>query len=234
MARVNLLGYGRKSTVLIYYHTIIRRRGSYMAKTSLVGYSVKIRKKGSKRNYLNLYSFNGTTDLFNILSDYFSYYSPTSSSNTPYSVYNVPNTDNKTIWIEDVDVKKGDRVIQGVIRTGEYGYRYPIVNYQNHKLSYMKKKDDAELIPLSFLLYIPNKGDTPLEKMGIAIFQRFKKNSLKGIFQSHFQDYFYKRFPDYILEMIPLTPEEVIQSFTNGVITSAKLIAHSVPDDIAD
>jgi len=201
-----------------------------MAKVSLIGYSIRIRKTRSKE-YNNLYAFDGATDLFSIFTQYFKRYS-NNSSNNQYAIEDVPHTDNKTISIQSVQIN--NRTIQGVIRTGDYGYSTPIVNRQSHKLSYTKDKDDTELVPLSFLLYVPKKGDVPLEKMGIAIFQKFKKSGLKGVFQSHFQDFFAQDFPDYILEMIPLTPEEVVSAFKNGVIKSAKLVSHSPPDDIAD
>ncbi|BAB60629.1 TVG1537727 [Thermoplasma volcanium GSS1] len=70
--------------------------------------------------------------------------------------------------------------------------------------------------------------------MGIAIFQRFRKSGLKGVFQSHFQNFFEERFPDYILEMIPITPDEVLDAFKNGVIKSVQLISHSLTSDLAD
>lgn len=201
-----------------------------MAKVSLVGYSIRIRKTRSKE-YADLYSFDGATDLFSVFTQYFSRYSNT-RSNTQYVVEDVPHTDNKTISIDSVQIN--NRIIQGVIRTGDYGYSTPIVNHQSHQLSYTKNKDDIELAPLSFLLYVPKKGDVPLEKMGIAIFQRFRKSGLKGIFQSHFQDFFEQGFPDYVLEMVSLTPEEVVSAFENGVIKSAELISHSLSGDLAD
>lgn len=201
-----------------------------MTKVSLVGYSIKIRKKRSKE-YVDLYSFEGTTDLLSVFNQYFDKYS-NKDSNNEYLVQDVPNTDNKTISIEFVQEK--NRTIQGIIRTGDFGYSTPIVNHESHQLSYTKNKDDTELAPLSFLLYIPNKGDVPLEKMGIAIFQRFRKSGLKGVFQSHFQNFFEHDFPDYTLEMIPIIPEEVVSAFKNGVIKSAQLISHSLPSDIAD
>ena len=201
-----------------------------MAKVSLVGYSIRIRKTRSKE-YADLYSFDEATDLFSVFTEYFGRYSNT-SSNAQYAVEDVPHTDNKTISIDSVQIN--NRIIQGVIRTGDYGYSTPIVNHQSHQLSYTKNKDDTELAPLSFLLYVPKKGDVPLEKMGIAIFQRFRKSGLKGVFQSHFQDFFKQGFPDYVLEMVPLTPEEVVSAFENGVIKSAKLISHSLSGDLAD
>ena len=201
-----------------------------MAKASLIGYSIRVRKTRSKE-YVDLYSFDGTTDLFSVFSQYFSRYS-NSGSNTQYAVEDVPNTDNKTISIDSVQIN--GRIIQGVIRTGDYGYITPIVNHQSRKLSYTRNKEDTELTPLSFLLYVPKKGDVPIEKMGIVIFQRFRKNGLKGVFQSHFQDFFEQLYPDYILEMIPLTPEEVLSAFKNGVIKSVQLISHSLSSDLAD
>lgn len=201
-----------------------------MSKVSLIGYSIRIRKTRSK-DYENLYLFDGSNDLFSIFNQYFNRYSNTNSS-TQYAVEDVPNTDNKTISIDPVQIN--GRIIQGVIRTGDYGYSTPIVNHQSRKLSYTRNKEDTELVPLSFLLYVPKKGDVPIEKMGIAIFQRFKKNGLKGVFQIHFKNFFDQLSPDYILEMIPLTPGEIVSAFKNGLIKSANLISHSISDDLAD
>ncbi len=201
-----------------------------MAKVSLIGYSIRIKKKRSKE-YAELHSFDGSTDLFSIFTQYFDkYYN--NKSKTGYPVEDVPNTDNKTVLIDSVQIN--GRIIQGVIRTGDYGYITPIVNHQTHKLSYTKNKEDTELFPHSFLLYIPKKGDVPIEKMGIAIFQRFRKTGIKGVFQSHFENFFKQISPNYILEMIPITPEEVLSAFKNGKIKSAKLISHSASSDLAD
>ncbi len=201
-----------------------------MAKVSLVGYSIRIRRARTK-DYLNLYRFDGNSDLFDVFKQYFS--NSTNGPNSQYAVEDVPNTDNKTISIGTVS-DTGRRMLEGVIRTGDYGYKTPIVNRQSKRLSYTRDTEDTELAPLYFLLYVPDKGDVPLENMGIAVFQRFRKNGLKGVFVAHFSHYFEQRFPDYTVEMIPLTPEEVISSFEKGEIKSAKLISHSLTGDLAD
>ena len=203
-----------------------------MSKVSLVGYSIRIRRAGTKNNYLNLYRFDGNSDLFDVFKQYFSKYS-TNGSNSQYAVEDVPNTDNKTISIGTVS-NAGSRMLKGVIRTGDYGYKTPIVNHQSKRLSYTRDTEDTELAPLYFLLYVPEKGDIPLENMGIAVFQRFRKNGLKGVFVAHFSNYFAQQFPDYTVEMVPLTPEEVISSFEKGDIKSAQLISHTLTGDLAD
>ena len=209
----------------------MRREGIWTAKVSLVGYSIRIRRSRT-RNYLDLYRFDGNSDLFDVFNQYFSIHS-TRGPNGQYAVEDVPSTDKKTISIETVR-NASRRMLEGVIRTGDYGYKTPIVNHQSKRLSYTRDTEDTELAPLYFLLYVPEKGDVPLENMGIAVFQRFRKNGLKGVFVAHFSRYFEQQFPDYTIEMIPLTPEEVISSFKKGVIKSAQLISHSLTGDLAD
>lgn len=179
-----------------------------------------------------MYRFDGSYDLFDVFKDYFSTYN-TKGSNSQYAVEDVPNTNKKTIFIEMArDV--GPRMLEGVIRTGDYGYETPIVNRQRKKLSYTRNTEDTELFPLYFLLYVPQKGDVPFEKMGIAVFERFRKKGLKGDFINHFSGYFEQRFKDYRVEMISIAPEEIISSFDNGIIKKVQLISHSPPKDLAD
>ncbi|BAB60630.1 TVG1538342 [Thermoplasma volcanium GSS1] len=115
-----------------------------MAKVSLIGYSIRVRKTRSKE-YADLYSFDGTNDLFSVFSQYFSKYS-NSSSNAIYPVEDVPETDNKTMSIDPVQIN--GRLIQGLIRIGDYGYITPIVNRKSRKLSYTRNIEDTELVPL--------------------------------------------------------------------------------------
>jgi len=157
---------------LILIRVYTRKEMGQMAKVSLVGYSIKIKKLRTK-DHLDLYRFDGSYDLFDVFKDYFSTYN-TKGSNSQYAVEDVPNTNKKTIFIEMArDV--GPRMLEGVIRTGDYGYETPIVNRQSKQLSYTRNTEDTELSPLYFLLYVPQKGDVPSEKMGIAVFERFRK-----------------------------------------------------------
>jgi len=202
-----------------------------MAKVSLFGYSIRI-KKSRTEDYLDLYRFDGSNDIFDVFKDYFSTHG-TKGSNSQYAVEDVPNTDKKTILIERAR-DAGPRMLEGVIRIGDYGYKTPIVNHQSKQLSYARDTEDTELSPLYFLLYVPQKGNIPFEKMGIAVFQRFRKNGLKTVFIAHFSSYFEQRFPDYKVEMFSLAPGEIIDALNNGVIKKVQLISHSPPKDLAD
>ena len=202
-----------------------------MAKVSLVGYFIKIRKLRTK-DYLDLYRFDESNDLFDVFKDYFSTHGA-KVSNSQYAVEDIPNTDKKTILIERPR-DAGPRMLEGVIRIGDYGYKTPIVNRQSKQLSYMRKNEDTELTPLYFLLYVPQKGDIPSDDKGIAIFQKFRKNGLKTAFLAHFSSYFEHRFPDYKVEMLPIAPEDIIDALNNGVIKEVKLTSYSSPDDVAE
>jgi len=122
-----------------------------------------------------------------------------------------------------------DRAIEGIIRAGEYGYAASLLDVEADTISYERRFNDAELIPYYFLVKIPSTVDA-----GIIIFQRFGNSGIKDSFFRDFNNYFKKQLDEYMLEINPLVPKDMVKHYLQNRIVKIRLIKYGLPTDIAD
>ncbi|KAA3615838.1 MAG: hypothetical protein D8M58_22325 [Calditrichaeota bacterium] len=189
-----------------------------MAKIALSTYTIRIRER-REPTYERLDRFDRTTDFFNTFTQYLL------NRNQNYShVQNIQ----KLISVSNYSVD--NRIITGIIKTGEYGYETELFDIQNNEVSYLRSVNEAELLPFFFQVFLPNNADE-----GILILQRFGQFGIRKAFSNDFNSYFNQLFPDYIVEMNPLLPSQIVdQHLRDGVVTKIRFIKFEVPNDIAE
>jgi hypothetical protein len=122
------------------------------------------------------------------------------------------------------------RMISGIIESGDYGYESKIVNTVSGEEKYKRKVDDTEIKPFYFLIYLPkndNKGFVILQRLGIY--------GIHSVFRNHLTDFFKSKYNELQLDFNPFVSSKLAKSFIeNGNIKEFKLIRYNLPSDIAD
>ena len=138
--------------------------------------------------------------------------------------------DLKVVNISSVYRPEKKREINGIMKTGEFGHISELVGARDGEKHYDRKLEDAELIPLYYLFYIPQKGE-----QGIAAFQRFKNLGVYSAFRKQLNKAFSEKFHGYILEMFQLVSDKFINRYlSEGKIKAMHFNQFGLPNDIAD
>lgn len=201
-----------------------------MSKVILIGYDIRI-KRIREDGYKPLEKFDGKSDFFQILSKYLADHQP-KLPGSPNAI-KVKQADQKTLGFDGFIADTNNRTIFGTVKIGEYGLSYGLVNVNNQNLTHNRTVDETDSFPIHFLFRIPSINDN-LRFSGVAVFEKFRNRGAKGLFESHFMEYFRKMFPDYLLLMRPLVPEEVMDSLTRGKISEVTLKSPGLPNNIED
>lgn len=141
-----------------------------------------------------------------------------------------PEQSGKTFSIHGLSRDVTNRLIYGTIEIGEYGYEALIKNVKTRSLKHEKTIDEAEMIPLHFLISIPIDA-----KEGYVIFEHFGKYGASTEFRKIVMDCFRTQFPKYTLHVNKVIPEEVLQKYISlGKLKGISLIRFARPADKAD
>lgn len=189
-----------------------------MARFSLSSYTIRVKDKGEK-SYEQIDQLNGGEDLLKVLSTFLSERKVNSS------------LDPKQKKLLSVNrLISNDRLLNGIIETGDYGYESNLRDIHLNSISYKRGIDDAEMLPFYFLMHLPKNTDE-----GIVILQRFKQFGIRKHLLEDFRDYFTSKYPNLNVEINPLVPEVLIrQSFYNGRIIKIRFIQFKIPKEIED
>ena len=136
----------------------------------------------------------------------------------------------KRIWKTCEILKNGDRILSGIIQSGEYGYENELINVENSKKSYYKLKSDAEMHPFYFLMEFPDNKDE-----GIIILQRFKQMGIKTVLFSDLSKHLGSVYPGYQIRFNTLTPTNLFRQYLEkGKLKKIRMIKYGSHRDIMD
>lgn len=188
-----------------------------MPTISLAPYSLRLRPRYHK-DYLCLHSFRHGHDLYDEMTAYFTDRRSTVSHN---------EQDQRLLKIERL-VCEGRRLC-GIVQTGNYGMESELYNVDQDTIVFHAGVHDANLLPFYFCVAIPQTVDEAL----VAL-QRTDQYGIKKVLSRDFTSYFKDRFPDLIVEMNPLVPDQLIQGYLGkGRITKVRFIKRAIPSDVA-
>lgn len=201
-----------------------------MPKVILIGYEIKIKKKG-EQGYKSLAAFDGVNDFYQVIVDYLTTHQPKKAGEP--NAFKVKQADLKTIGFDGFTKDDTKRTIFGTVKIGEFGLSYEMVNVENQNLEHTRTVSETDSFPIHFLLKVPDINDD-LRFSGIAVFEKFRGRGAKGLFESHFMETFKTVYPDYTLIMKPLVPEEVLTSLDKGKISEVSLKSPNLPKNMED
>lgn len=193
-------------------------------KHTLAVYAIYITEFGTS-NFLSLSSYDGSSDLFTYLLNYF--------KSLP-STYIDHESTLKISAISSIKIIKYDEVnrcIYGRVESGEYGAEHDVVNRVTQERNHFTK-DDATVLPFYFMVQIPEDSD-----IGLVILQRIGSNGIKSsfigeiirLFNSEHQD-------DYSLRIDAVTPDKTLEKFYNKEVSLIKirLEMDGAPSDVVN
>jgi hypothetical protein len=174
-------------------------------------------------NCIRLDSLFGNSDFFSFFQEYVSSFDKKLSLN---------KVQQKSIKFRSgsLNVNSAQRIISGIIDSGDYGIESSIVNIKTGIEKYHKTIEDTDIKPFYFLLYIPKSSDK-----AFVILQRLGIYGINGIFRTHLENFIKGKSDDLVVEFSPFISHKLAQSFINdGDIKEISLRRYNLPTDVTD
>lgn len=144
--------------------------------------------------------------------------------------YSVDDDEKKMFRVGKCVIDEENRIICGIIQTGDYGYETELVDTGSGAVSYKRKTSDAEVMPFYFLIYGPKEKDE-----GCIILQEFKGFGIKTSLLKYMRACFCSENENFVVNMPPLVPEQLIQElFSKGEPKKLRYIKFGINRDPAD
>lgn len=144
-----------------------------------------------------------------------------------------PASNDKTFIVEDYH-RDGD-IIEGVVSTGYHGYEAEIRNVESGDLTHLKGEDEAEQMPLYFLIWLPQTQEgNPYDsgQTALIILHQVNRIGVKGKFIKHIEQSCLSGVTDYTMKMDPVTTEEVLEKVIEADrITKLDINIRKIPGD---
>ena len=189
-----------------------------LARFSLGCYTIRLRDKHSK-TYRRLDDVGGGKDLLMVLREYLQ------SRTASYAI----NTDTQKL-LRVLSFQPQDRLVSGIVETGEYGYEADLYDVNAAAVSYQRSRHDAEMVPFYFLANIPAQRDE-----GLLILQRRAQYGIRTVLLQDFRKYFEMLSPQMLIEINPIIPQGFIDQYLrDGRIKKVRFVRFEIPSDITD
>lgn len=121
-------------------------------------------------------------------------------------------------------------IYSGIIESGDYGTESILVNRTTKKQVYTKKKDDIDIKPFYYLLWIPKVGN-----VGFLMLQRTGIYGVNSIFTSVFKDYIISKHQSLMVDFAPFVSKQLAQTYlSNGTLKQITLRRFNLPADVVD
>lgn len=140
------------------------------------------------------------------------------------------NSEEDQTLLKTVKFEREDRVIHGLMELGKYGYAARGVNVKTEKTSYKRKKNDAEMLPFYFMIYLP-KG----QESGILLTQRFGHFGLFTSFSKQLKTHFNTSESNSSLLIEPIVTQSLIDQMEKASETKKiRFRKYEISSDIAN
>lgn len=186
-------------------------------------YTIRIRQERDVENFMPLKNFFNGVDFISFFEEYLkSFNNQLSCDDNQKRSFKI---DSKRIKISTKE-----RIISGIIESGDYGYESEIYNINTGDKTYFKTTEDTEIKPFYFCIFIPNN-----ENKGYIILQRMGVYGIHSIFKSHLTAFFKQKFTNLVIEFNPYISKEIAHTFLEkGNIKEFVLRRFNLPTDVAD
>ena len=179
-----------------------------MPSEKLVPYSFKIYEHGNPDNGYNLTQLHAHDTAFdeNHILDSMENLFEKQESNLE------PSSNDKTFIIEEYH--RDGNIIEGVVSTGYHGYEAEIRDVESGDMTHLKGEDEAEQMPLYFLIYLPHTREgKPYDngQTALIILHQVNRIGVKGKLKKHIEQTCLSGVTDYTMKMEPVSTEEVLE-----------------------
>ncbi len=181
-------------------------------------YSIRLQKRfDTKKEYI-LSDFGAKQDMLSIIENMFESWkfkgkmTQKSDGATAEKKQILKVDEDKVVKIQPNDdgsfsLTRIGRMLEGVIMYGESGTSEVVVNSNNGKYLYTKKKEDAPLKPFFFKFYIPENS-----VVGFLIVESMSSSGIATIIQRNLLNFYSQKDNDAILKIQPIGISELADS----------------------
>lgn len=123
-----------------------------------------------------------------------------------------PSSNDKTFVIEEYH--RDGNIIEGIVSTGYHGYEAEIRDVESGDMTHLKGEDEAEQMPLYFLIHLPQtRGGKPYDngQTALIILHQVNRIGVKGKLKKHIEQTCLSGVRDYTLNMEPVSTTEVLE-----------------------
>lgn len=129
-----------------------------------------------------------------------------------------------------IDADATERTVCGIVESGAYGVEHDIRNVETGQTVYRKQKADADMLPFYFLFRVHNGANEAQ-----VVLQRNGNLGIFTIFKSTLVRYFKESYPELVLDLNPVIPEEIIsERLRRGVVSRVRFVRFGHHPDLAD
>ncbi|HHL71360.1 MAG TPA: hypothetical protein ENJ29_02515 [Bacteroidetes bacterium] len=140
------------------------------------------------------------------------------------------NRINRTFKIEELYLDKEQKMLYGIVKTGEFGNRSELINTRSGIKEFEKERYHADVIPFYFFFYLPDD-----KNQGFAIFEKYGHSSPKTAFEDIIRSELKKVTESVTFSLNPLVPEKLIKRYLDkGKVTKVILRKKEIPADKFD
>lgn len=186
-------------------------------------YTIRIRQSGDIGNFFPMDNFINGDDFLSFFQSYISSFG---------HLLELNDNQKKSLKLDSsrLNISTANRIISGIIESGDYGYESVIYNTSSGKEKYRRQVDDTEIKPFYFLIHLPKN-----ENKGFVILQRLGIYGIHGIFKNHLTKFFKNRYSELLLDFDPFVSRELAHAFLDrGNIREFALTRYNLPGDVAE
>lgn len=124
------------------------------------------------------------------------------------------DTKEKTFLVDNYFVDHEERLVEGIISTGDYGYASELRDVDTGEKTYDKGENETELLPFYFLFWVPETINGELYQngeRGLMVFQQINGRSFKTAFTNRFDEMYVQDADETMFHIRPVTTQELLK-----------------------
>lgn len=133
------------------------------------------------------------------------------------------------------EFEKEDNIIEGIISSGNYGWRSVLRDVETGDVTHVKDEDEVELLPFYFLSYFPHTQHGELYDSGKNLFivlQQVNRLGIKTFLAEKLEEFALSGVNDAIMKFDPVYSSNVLEKVIEADrIMRLELETHEIPDD---
>ncbi len=141
--------------------------------------------------------------------------------------------DKKTFSVAEYEADSQRRMVQGIIKSGEYGYRQDAYDtIRKTRVTAARKTHQSQEIPFYFLIHFPQGG---LKKKAYILLDKFRWAGAKSLLRDSLTDFLSTGSNTYLVNINPIISTDLLHQLENADrVSELSLIRDTVPRDLAD
>lgn len=194
-----------------------------MSSFSLACYTIRVNKTSSEDKSVKSLMLDGSSgglDLMIFVKDFFD----------RMHEKQIVDPDNKTVMKVSHSSTPSPSRIVGIVEGGNYGLSSNLVHNKTGATVHSRAKDQAELLPFYFHLFIPEKANE-----AILILSRVDNKGIRKDLEKVIIKTFGQKNQDCEIKIAPLICDAIIENYLkNGQIKSLRFIKFNISHDLVD